>query len=69
MKERWHKAQYEAVRSRHPEHDLPEWEDLLEEKKAKVREANEEQAKFMNELGKAIVSGGPLPDPLGRDKA
>ncbi|MBN7763715.1 hypothetical protein JYP52_21485 [Nitratireductor aquibiodomus] len=64
LTDRWHKSQYDAVRYAHPEHDLPEWEDLPEEKKQKVREANNEQQKFMNDLGAAISTGSPLPDPF-----
>ncbi len=65
LMDRWHKSQYDAVRHAHPEHDLPEWEDLPEDKKQKVREANDEQQKYMDDLGKAISTGGPLPDPFG----
>lgn len=58
----WHIQQYDRIRADHPQ--LPEWDDLSEDKKANIRAANERNRKFINDLGEAIRSGGTLPDPF-----
>lgn len=64
MTDRAHKQEYDVIRSEHPQ--LPEWDALTEDQKEKVRAANRDKWAFFNDLGNAISSGGPLPDPLGR---
>lgn len=53
--DRWHRAEYEDVRSGHPQ--LPPWESLTEDQKAKVRAANEDKQKFFSDLGERIRQG------------
>jgi hypothetical protein len=50
-----HRQMYEGVREQHPE--IPAWDDLTDEQKAKVREANNAHTKFMNDLGDSIGRG------------
>lgn len=47
-----HKGMYDRVREQHPE--IPAWEDLTEDQKVKMREANDEHIRFMNDLGDGI---------------
>lgn len=61
-----HAREYERLRPRHPE--LPPWESLTDEQREKVRAANREHRKYMNDLGEAIRTGGPYPDPFGGRK-
>lgn len=62
----WHKAQYEALAGdiRAQGHEPTPWEDLTETQRANIRKANDSNADFMGKLGKAITSGGPLPNPM-----
>lgn len=59
----WHKQQYEAVIA-WTGHNAPAWDDLTEEQRENIRAANRDQQTFMNALGEAIATGGPLPDPF-----
>ena len=61
--ESWHKAQYENVVLSQGREPAP-WEDLTEVQRANIRRANDSNADFMDKLGKAISSGGPLPNPF-----
>lgn len=64
--EQAHKSQYEAAlkfgESMLPEGFVPPaWEDLTEEQRANIRKTNKDFHSDMQELGKAIASGSPLP--------
>jgi hypothetical protein len=50
-----HRQMYEGVREQHPE--IPAWDDLTDEQKVKMREANDAHIKFMNDLGDSITEG------------
>ena len=67
MNDRWHKAQYERVLLG-ANAEGPPWEDLTEEQRENIRKANNDHARFMDDLGKAIATGGPLPNPFGGRK-
>lgn len=55
------RADYERVRASHPEANLPAYDDMTPEQRENHRKAYEAHRGFMNELGNAIRSGGPLP--------
>jgi len=58
--DRWHKAQYEqALAAVHV--TGPDWDSLDEDQKARIREANLEFKRDIDELAKVIRTGGPLP--------
>lgn len=60
MNDTWHKNAYERVLLG-AETTGPAWEDLSEDQKANIRVINLEHQKFMDQLGQAISTGGPLP--------
>lgn len=57
----WNKQQYESA-LKCAEYEGPAWEDLTEEQRKNIRAINNQHATFMDDLGKAISAGGPLPD-------
>jgi len=59
----WHKSMYERVLVG-ANTTGPAWDDLTEEQKAKIRAANNEHHEYMEKLGDAIRTGGPLPSPF-----
>ena len=61
MTEQWHKQQYEQALAS-VDYRGPAWEDLTEQQRANIRQTNLDHQKFMNDLGAAIATGGPLPD-------
>lgn len=61
MTEQWHKQQYEQALAS-VDHKGPAWEDLTEQQRKNIRQTNLAHQKFMNDLGAAIATGGPLPD-------
>ena len=61
MTDNWHKQQYEqALKS--VDYAGPAWEELTEQQRENIRQTNRDHQKFMNDLGAAIATGGPLPD-------
>lgn len=58
----WHRKQYNMVRQAHPE--IPDWESLTDEQREKVRAANNAARDFMDAVSRAIITGGPLPNPF-----
>ena len=61
--DRWHKQQYEQALEV-AERTGPAWEELTEEQRHNIRKINLQHQQFMNSLGRAIATGGPLPDPF-----
>lgn len=55
--ERHHKSQYDSVRELYPGRNLPEWEDLSEEERERIRGVNKAHAKEMQDFGQAIREG------------
>ena len=63
MDDAWHKSEYERVmQSSGTKLRIP-WEELQEHQKEGVRKANLANKEFMDKLGDAIRTGGPLPNP------
>lgn len=42
----------------------PSWSELTEEQRINIRNINDGHADWMRDFGKAIATGGPLPDPF-----
>lgn len=42
----------------------PEWEDLTEEQRIKIRKANDDHRAFMASMADAIANGTDLPNPF-----
>lgn len=59
MDDLYHKREYDVIRESYP--DLPEWDSLTEDQKAKIRVANLEKQSYFNKLGNAIANGSELP--------
>ena len=62
--DRWHEAEYKAA-LRCAQVEGPEWSDLTEEQRGRIRTSNIENQKYFDELGAAIATGGELPHPFG----
>ena len=54
-----HQREYDTVRADYP--TIPPWEELTEDQKEKVRQANREKWRFFQDLGEAVRTGGELP--------
>ena len=65
MEDAWHKQQYEQALAFAEKTDALKWEDLTEEQRENIRKINRQHQSFMDDLGAAIATGGPLPNPLG----
>lgn len=48
----WHITEYNSLRLEYPQ--LPLWEELSEDQKEKVREANREKHRFFEEIANSI---------------
>lgn len=60
----WHRHEYERVLRDTHTHDAPSWDNLSDDQKARIREANDEYRRDLDDLATAIRTGGPLPNPF-----
>ena len=61
MNEKWHETMYKRALEL-ANVTGPEWADLTPEQREAIREANIEHQQYMDDVGKAIATGGPLPE-------
>lgn len=59
----WHRQQYEAA-LRTANREGPAWSELNDEQRENIRAVNHQHRDFMDQLGIAISTGNPLPDPF-----
>ena len=60
------KADYEGIRTGHPEANLAPYDELTDEKRKIHEDSYDKMHRFMGALGNAISNGTELPNPLDK---